>query len=200
MADTELLNFDAMYLGFENDKPGGAHIKSESDLAKLRDEEEDHALLLSEQAEKFCRLIVLFGKLPSEAYELAFSTEVTEYDENNQPRLTVIKPDLPAFQSRVLLKQPETKERIDELRKEVREWTKTEVAEVEMSYRSIMLNPAAKDADRIAAGKALAALRGFDAQPELMPGAQITIQLPFVPQQLTSHRIIEGEATDERAA
>jgi hypothetical protein len=197
MADTELLNFDAMYLGFENDKPGGAHIKSESDLAKLREEEEDHALLLSEQAEKFCRLIVLFGKLPSEAYELAFSTEVTDIETGE---ITIIKPDLPAFQSRVLLKQPETKERIDELRKEVREWTKTEVAEVEMAYRSIMLSPVAKDADRIAAGKALAALRGFDVQPELQPGAQITIQLPFVPQQLTSHRIIEGEATDERAA
>lgn len=193
---TELLNFDEMYLGFSNE-PGGKHITSEAELARAREEEEDRALLLSEQAEKFCKLIVLFGKLPSEAYELAFSTEVTDLDTGE---IKVIKPDLPAYQSRILLKQPETKERIEELRKEVREWTKTEVAEVEMSYRSIMMSPTAKDSDRIAAGKALAALRGFDAQPENMPGAQITIQLPFVPQQLTSHRIIEGEVADERAA
>ena len=193
MAETELLNFDALYLGFEPDKPGGSHIKSESDLARIREEEEDHALLISEEAEKFCRLIVLFGRLPSDAYALAFAKEVTDTETGE---ITIIRPDLSAYQSRVLLRQPEIKACIDELRKEIRTWTKTEVEEVELSYRSIMLNPDAKDSDRIAAGKALAALRGFDAQPELMPGAQITIQLPFVPQQLTSHRIIEGEVAD----
>lgn len=190
----ELLNFDAMYLGLSAE-PGGLHVTTEQQLAAARNEEDDHALLLSEQAEKFCRLIVLHGKLPSEAYEIAFSREVTEYDADNRPVLTVIKPDLPAYSSRVLLRQPETKERIEELRREVREWTKTEVAEVEMSYRSIMLDPACKDSDRIAAGKALSALRGFDAQPELMPGAVITVQLPFVPEKLTSHHhTIEGES------
>lgn len=191
----ELLNFDEMYLGLSAE-PGGLHVTTEQQLEATRREEEDHALLLSEQAEKFCRLIVLHGKLPSEAYELAFSREVTEYNDANQPVLTVIKPDLPAFQSRVLLRQPETKERIEELRREIRDWTKTEVAEVEMSYRSIMLDPQCKDSDRIAAGKALSALRGFDVQPDLMPGAQITIQLPFMPEKLTSHRIIEGEVAD----
>lgn len=188
-----LLNFDDMYLGFSTE-PGGTHLTSESDIVKARAEEDDHALLLSEQAEKFCRLIVIFGKLPSEAYELAFSEEVTDYDDNNQPRQMIIKPDLPAYQSRILLKQPETKGRIEELRKEVREWTKSDVAEVEMTYRSVMLSPNSKDTDRIAAGKALSALRGFDAQPDLMQGSVIQIALPFVPNVLTSHRIVEGES------
>ena len=187
-----LLNFDSMYLGFSTE-PGGTHLTAEGDIAKARAEEDDHALLLSEQAEKFCRLIVIFGKLPSEAYELAFSEEVTDYDDNNQPRQMIIKPDLPAYQSRILLKQPETKGRIEELRKEVREWTKSDVAEVEMTYRSVMLSPNSKDTDRIAAGKALSALRGFDAQPDMMTGGQILIALPFTPNVLTSHRVIEGE-------
>lgn len=196
MNDTkELLNFDAMYLGFEADKPGGKHLTSEADVRKAREEEDDRCLLLSDEAEKFCKLIVVFGRLPSDAYELAFSREITEYDDNNQPRLIIEKPDMPAYQSRVMLKQIEIKERIEQLRKEVREWTKTEVAEVEMAYRSIMLSATAKDTDRIAAGKALSALRGFDAQPELMQGAQILIQLPFTPNHLTSHRIIEGEVS-----
>lgn len=190
----ELLNFDAMYLGLSSE-PGGLHVRNEAELNRVRNEEDDHALLLSEQAEKFCRLIVLHGKLPSDAYEMAFSREVTEYNDQNQPVLTVLKPDLPAYQSRILLRQPETKERIEELRREVRDWTKTEVAEVEMAYRSIMLDPGCKDSDRIAAGKALSALRGFDVQPDLMPGATIQITLPFVPQQLTSHRIIEGDVS-----
>jgi hypothetical protein len=194
MADTELLNFDAMYLGYEADKPGGQHLATEADVAKARDEEEDHALLLSDEAEKFCRLITLHGKLPSEAFELAFAREVTEYDENNQPRLTFIKPDLPAYQSRVLLRQIEVKQRIEELRKEIREWSKTEVAEVEHNLRSIAFNPNVKESDRIAATKQLSALRGFDAQPDLMPGATIQISLPFVPQPLG--RVIEGEVTD----
>ena len=190
---TELLNFDAMYLGFEADKPGGQHIATEADLRKEREEQEDRALLLSESAEKFCKLIVLFGRLPSDAYEIAFSKEATDTDTGE---IVVIKPDLPAYQSRVLLRQSEITTRIEQIRTEIRGWTKTEVAEVEMSYRSIMLSPVAKDADRIAAGKALSALRGFDVQPELMPGSTIQITMPFIPQQLTSHRIIEGEAAD----
>ncbi len=188
-----LLNFDEMYLGFSTE-PGGTHLTSESDIVKARAEEDDHALLLSEQAEKFCRLIVIFGKLPSEAYELAFSEVVTDYDDNNQPRELVIKPDLPAYQSRVLLKQIETKERIEELRREIREWGKTSFEEVENNLRNIALNPSGKDTDRISATKALSALRGFDAQPDLMQGATIQISLPFVPNVLTSHRVIEGES------
>jgi len=38
--------------------------------------------------------------------------------------------------------------------------------------------------DMIAATKALCALRGFDAQPEMMTGAVIHISLPFTPNQL----------------
>jgi len=198
MADTELLNFDAMYLATEPDKPGGRHLATEADVAKARNEEEDHALLLSAEAENFCRLITLHGKLPSDAYELAFSREVTEYDENNQPRLTFIKPDLPAYQSRVMLRQLEVKQRIEELRKEIREWSKTEISEVEHNLRSIAFSPSVKDSDRIAATKQLSALRGFDAQPELMQGSVISITLPFIPNQLTSHRVIEGEVDDAK--
>ena len=197
MMAEELLNFDAMYLGFEMDKPGGQHLASEADVRKARDEQEDHMLVLSEQAEKFCKLIVIFGKLPSDAYELAFSTEVTDTDTGE---IFVVKPDMPAYQSRVLLRQSEVTTRIEQMKAEVRLWTKSEVAEVEMTYRSIMLNPGAKDTDRVAAGKALSALRGFDAQPELMPGATIQITMPFIPQQLTSHRVIEGEVTDASAS
>ena len=51
----------------------------------------------------------------------------------------------------------------------------------------------AKHSDRINATKALCALRGFDAQPEMMVGATINISLPFTPQPLGHHRIIEHE-------
>lgn len=199
MSDTELLHFDSMFLNSsEPDKPGGLHLATEADVAKARNEEEDHALILSDEAEKFCRLITLHGKLPSEAYELAFSREVTEYDDQNQPRLTYIKPDLPAYQSRVLLRQPEVKERIEQVRAEIREWSKTEISEVEHNLRSIAFSPSVKDSDRIAATKQLSALRGFDVQPELLPGAQIILNLPFTPQ--TLGRVIEGEAVNVSAA
>ena len=108
----------------------------------------------------------------------------------------MIKPDMPAYQSRVLLRQPEVKARIEEIRNEILQWGKSTIEEVEANYRRIALDPTVKHADRIAATKALCALRGFDAQPENLPGMTINISLPFTPQPLgQQHRIIEhGES------
>ena len=184
--ETEVLNFDQMFLGFEEDAPGGAHLATVKDIALARKEEEDSALLLSNEAELFCKLIVMHGMLPSEAYLQAFSKRG---DDNE-----LIRPDLPAYHSRVLLRQIEVKARIEEIRNEILLWGKTSLEEVENNYRRIALNIEAKDSDRINATKALCALRGFDAQPEMMSGATITINLPFTPQQLGQHRVIEHES------
>lgn len=171
----ENFNFDEVFLGFE-DKPGGMHLAMQGDVKLARLEEVDEALLLTNQAELFCTLIVMHGLMPSDAYNQAFS----ENDEDG----TLLKPTLPAYQSRMLLRQPEIKARIEEIRNEVIKWGKTTVEEVEANYRRMALDPAAKHSDRIAATKALCALRGFDAQPENLPGMVINIQLPFTPNQL----------------
>lgn len=178
MSDTKELipDFDAVFLGHTTEI-GGGHLETSRDVAKARDEED--GLMLSPAAEKFVKLIVLHGMLPSQAYTQAFARE----DEFG----TLIVPDMPAYQARILLKLPEVKQAIEAFRAEVREWCKTEVEEVEMAYRQIMLSPAAKDSDRIAAGKALAALKGYEAAPEMLQGAQLVIQLPWTPQDL-SHK------------
>lgn len=181
------LNFDSMFLGFSEDV-GGGHLETAADVSAARAEEEDAALLLSNEAELFCTLIVMHGKMPSEAYLQAFTFNDTDG--------TLIKPEMPAYQSRLLLKQPEVKARIEEIRNEVVQWGKSTVEEVEANYRRIALDPTVKDSDRIAATKALCALRGFDAQPESMPGAVIQISLPWTPNNLSGlnrMRDIEGE-------
>ena len=179
----ELFNFDAIFLGCE-DAPGGLHLATPADVRVARAEEVDEALILTNQAEMFCSLVVIHGFMPSEAYSQAFA----ERDDNNE----LIKPTLPAYQSRMLLRQPEVKSRIEEIRNEVIQWGKTTVEEVEANYRRMALDPLAKHSDRIAATKALCALRGFDAQPENLPGMTINIQLPFVPNNL-GHRPITIE-------
>ena len=185
MAEKEvILPFDQVYLGHTSEI-GGGHLETSRDVAKARDEED--GLLLSPAAEKFVKLIVLHGMLPSQAYTQAFATE----DEFGN--LTV--PDMPAYQARVLLKLPEVKQAIEAFRAEVREWCKTEVEEVEMSLRRIMLAPDAKHSDKIAAAKSLSALKGFDAQPEFMQGATVQIVLPFSPQPL-GHRPVTIEHDD----
>lgn len=171
----EMFNFDAMYLVAE-DAPGGMHLATPADVKLARAEEVDEALLLTNQAEMFCTLIVMHGFMPSDAYLQAFS----EKNEDGE----LMKPTLPAYQSRMLLRQPEIKARIEEIRNEVIKWGKTTVEEVEANYRRMALDPLAKHSDRIAATKALCALRGFDAQPENLPGMTINIQLPFTPNQL----------------
>jgi hypothetical protein len=162
------IDFDAMYLGTE----GAGHINS---MAEAKDEDR----VLSNEAVKFCKLIILYGMLPSEAYNQAFST-IDEYG-------NVTKPDIPAYQSRQLLKLPEIIAEIATLRAEIREWSKTEVAEIENNLRSIAFNTSEKTSDRVAATKAISALRGFDAQPENGGfNGIIQINMPFTPKQLNS--------------
>ena len=177
--------FDQIFLGF-SDAPGGGHLESVADIKAAR---RDADLLLSPEALTFVKLIVLHGLLPSEAYTQAFARK-DEYD-------NIIKPDSPAYQARLLLKLEEVRDAIEEYRAEIREWTKTEACEIEMSYRSIMLDPNAKHSDRVAAGKALATLRGFDAvQPGLLAGATISISMPFTPNNL-GHRPVTIDSTAE---
>ena len=171
----EELNFDQIYLGFE-DAPGGDHLATAADVELARNDYDDHMLIISNEAELFCTLIVHHGYMPSDAYTQAF----TKANEDG----VLVKPESPAYLSRMLLRQPEIKARIEEIRGEIREWGKTSFEEVEMNYRRIALDPRAKDSDRIAATKALCNLRGFDAQPDSIPGAVINITLPFQPQQL----------------
>lgn len=179
---TEKLDFDLIYLGHSSE-PGGGHLATFNDVAIARAEDEE-PLMLSNEAELFCTLIVLHGMLPSNAYLQAFTKEVDG---------DVIRPDLPSYSARRLLGTIEVKERIKELRAEVVEWGKTSFEELEMNLRSIALSPDAKHSDRIAASKTLAALRSFGVQ-EGGIGGTIVLQLPFSPQNLTP---IEGRVIKE---
>lgn len=180
------LNFDQIFLA-HSDEVGGGHLATNRDVVEAREEEE--GLILSNEADLFCRLITMHGQMPSEAYVHAFM--ITDEDG------IITKPDMPAYQARLLLKKPEVKARIEEIRAEVVKWGKTSVEEVEANYRRIALDPTVKHSDRIAATKALCALRGFDAQPENATGATINIVLPWVPNDLSGRSIkmkdIDGE-------
>lgn len=180
-------DFDAVFLG-HSDEIGGGHLEDATDVTLAR--ENENGLLLSPEAEKFVTLITLHGLLPSEAYTQAFAQE-DEYGK-------LIVPDMPAYQARVLLRLPEIKEAIEQQRAEIRSWTKTSVEEVEMTHRRIMMDPNAKHSDRIAAGKALSALRGFDAQPDMLQGATIIMQMPFTPKALGHQAVtIEHQPLDK---
>jgi len=172
------LNFDQIYLTHA-DGLGEMQLITRNDIEKERDKEQDKHLLLTNEAERFCVLVVHHGLLPSEAYTHAFCYENAEGD--------LIKPDAPAYQSRLLLREPEIKDRIEEIRREIREWGKTTVEEVEMNYRRIALDQEARHADRISATKALCELRGFNEAPVGAGGggaSHITINLPFTPNHL----------------
>jgi len=180
----EALSFDAIFLGHCEDF-GGGHLEDAKAVSVARKEDD---LILSQQAEKFCSLVVLNGYLPSEAYTQAFIRE----DENG----VLVRPDNPASQARQLLRMPEVRERIEQIRDEVVQWGRTSFEECEMNLRRIALNEEVKDSDRIAATKALSAMRGFDAQPEgLLAGAVIQISMPWKVNDL-SHRpsTLDGEA------
>jgi len=169
----EELNFDEMYLGYGDNE--GGHITS---IKSERAGEEDGELLLSPEAIRFCKLVVIYGMLPSEAYSQAFAVA----DEFGV--LTV--PELPSYQSRQLLKLAEVKSEIKTLRTEIREWSKTEVEEVELNLRRIAFSESEKTSDRLTATKALSNLRGFDAQPDMSgAGANISFILPFQPKNLS---------------
>ena len=182
---TPALTFDDIYLGHDTEA-GGQHLATAHDVALARTAE-DSPLLISNEAELFCNLIVMHGMLPSAAYIQAFTKEVDGQ---------VIKPDLPSHSARRLLGTLEVKQRIQELRDEVVEWGKTSFEELEMNLRSIALNPMTKDSDRIAASKSLAALRNFGAQEGGMVGGTITINLPFAPQNLSPIKTIEQSPLD----
>jgi hypothetical protein len=174
IVEEEVIDFDIAFLGF-GPELGAAHAETPGELNKIRREFEGE-LLLSNEAIKFCDLIVLHGMLPSQAYTQAFA-RVDEYG-------VLVKPEAPAYQAKELLKLHEIREYIEDRRAEIREWSKTEVEEIELNLRSIAFNPTEKSADRIAANKALAQLKGFGVQDGNQPGATIVFQMPFVPKNL----------------
>lgn len=188
MAEEQVIPaFDDWILGCSTEF-GGGHLETAKDLEAARKNEGE--LLLSECSEKFCVLIVMHGMLPSEAYTQAFIRE-DEYG-------VLVKPDSPAYQAKLLLRLPEIKQRIEEIRDEVVKWGKTSFEECEMNLRRIALNPNNKDSDRIAATKALSSMRGFDAVPEgLLAGATIQISMPWKVQDLSnSGRLAQQNVID----
>lgn len=171
------LSFDEMFL----------NAPEEDNKTALRELRADASLLINQQVEIFCREIVLHGRLPSRAYELAFAIEDVELG-------TWVKPDNPSWQASKLLRLPEVIARIREIRDEVISWGgKIEREELISNLRSIALDPHAKHSDRLAATKQLSQMEGFEKQPDTGPGQTIQIVLPFQPQQL---RTISGVTLD----
>jgi len=148
--------------------------QSSGELQTMRN---DAVLLLSDQSEAFCREIVLFGRIPSLAYELAFAFK-------DEMTGQMIKPEAASYRAAQLLRTPEVVERIKELRNEILEWHKTPREEVLMQLRSIALDPDAKHSDKLAALKQLAAAEGYNVEKELPQGASIVINMPFAVKQL----------------
>ena len=169
-----VLTFDDIYLGHDTEV-GGQHLATAHDVALARIAE-DSPLLISNEAELFCNLIVMHGMLPSAAYVQAFTKEVDGQ---------VIKPDLPSHSARRLLTTLEVKQRIQELRDEVVAWSKTTYEDIEQGFRSIALAPTVKDSDRISALKALAQMKGFGNVDGAGVGGTIVISLPFSPNDLS---------------
>lgn len=166
------LSFDDLFLN------APSHLEEYVEKRELREMRADASLLINQQVETFCREIVLHGRLPSKAYEIAFTIEDTELGQ-------WVKPDNPSWQASKLLKLPEVIARIRELRDEVVSWGgRIERDEVIANLKSIALDPYAKHSDRLAALKQLSQLEGFERQPDAAPGATIQIVLPFAPQPL----------------
>jgi hypothetical protein len=174
MTEEGLLNFDDLYLNAaEPDKQG---VLSAEDIHSLR--VQGVQLTLTTQAESFCREIVLFGKLPSEAYNFAFTA-------TDALTGATLLPNNASYHARELLKNPEIHQRIRELRDEVVNMGgKVVREELVAKLKQTMLDPGGKPADSTAAAKALAQLEGFEKQPDQIPGGQIIINMPFVPQPL----------------
>lgn len=182
----ELL-FDEVYLNAE----------TQQEVVTLR---EDADLLLSQQAETFCRQIVLFGKLPIDAYEIAYAVEEDYYDEALDTNLKRwVKPQHAAYLASQLLKKRDVIDYIKMLRAQVLEHGKIERAEVIQSLKAITLDPAAKHSDKIAAAGQLNKMEGFNKEQDTGQGGSLTIIMPWVPQQLTSApptKEIRGEVLD----
>lgn len=181
------LGFDALYLNADDQK----------EVVALR---EDADLLLSQQAETFCRQIVLFGKLPIDAYEIAYAVEESYFDEALDIEMKRwVKPQHAAYLASQLLKKRDVIDYIKMLRAQVLEYGKIERAEVIQSLKAITLDPAAKHSDKIAAAGQLNKMEGFNKEQDTGQGGSLTIIMPWVPQQLTSApptKEIRGEVLD----
>lgn len=184
---TEELTFDALYLNAE----------TKQEVVKLR---EDADLLLSQQAEMFCRQLVLFGRLPIDAYEIAYSVEETYFDETLQIEMKRwVKPEHAAYLASRLMRNRDVIDYIKVLRAQVLEHGRIERAEVIQSLKSIALDPSQKSSDRIQAASQLNKMEGFNKEQDTGQGGSLTIVMPWVPQQLTSAptmKEVKGEVLD----
>jgi len=181
---TQDLTFDQLYLN----APLVSTDDQERAIGAMRAES---SLLLSQQAEVFCREIVLHGRLPTRAYEIAFAVQDVELG-------TWVVPDNPSWNASKLLRTPEVVGRIKEIRDEMVSWGgRIEREEIINSLRSILLDPDSKAADKLGASKQLSQLEAFEKAPDAQVGGTLVIQLPFSPNQLKnigSGSIIDSEA------
>jgi len=181
---TQDLTFDQLYLN----APLVSTDDQERAIGAMRAES---SLLLSQQAEVFCREIVLHGRLPTRAYEIAFAVQDVELG-------TWVVPDNPSWNASKLLRTPEVVGRIKEIRDEMVSWGgRIEREEIINSLRSILLDPDSKAADKLGASKQLSQLEAFEKAPDAQVGGTLVIQLPFAPNQLKnigSGSIIDSEA------
>ena len=187
------LSFDDIYMAPPEDRKEFHQMRADS------------TILLSAQAEEFCRLIIWSGKTPTIAYEMAFAIEVTEYDEDDHAlpaEKKWVKPDHASYLASKLLKQREIVDRIKEMRDEILLAGGVSRDQVLLAMKGVMLDEGNKNSDRIQAAALLAKLEGFNKEAEApSAGAHLTLILPFVPQQLTSApapKLIDGEVIDIR--
>lgn len=166
------LNFDEVFLN------APSHLEEYVEKRELREMRADASLLINQQVETFCRELVLNGRIPTKAYEIAFSVEDVELGQ-------WVKPDNPSWQASKLLRLPEVIARIREIRDEVIHYGgMIERGEVIANLKSIAFDPHAKHSDRLAASKQLAQMEAMERAPDAPAGATIQIVLPFAPQPL----------------
>ena len=180
----EELTFDQLYLN-------APLVSTEDQEQVIRVMRAESSLLLSQQAEVFCREIVLHGRLPTRAYEIAFAVQDAELGQ-------WIIPDNPSWNASKLLRTPEVVGRIREIRDEMVSWGgRIEREEIINSLRAILLDPDSKASDKLGASKQLSQLEAFEKAPDVQAGGTLIIQLPFAPNQLKnvgSGSIIDSEA------
>ena len=168
----EALSFDDLFLN------APATVDTGAGRQELREMRADASLLINQQVETFCRELVLNGRIPTKAYESAFSVEDVELGQ-------WVKPDNPSWQASKLLKLPEVIARVREIRDEVIHYGgMIERGEVIANLKSIAFDPHAKHSDRLAASKQLAQMEAMERAPDAPAGAVINISLPFLPNQL----------------
>ena len=80
------LNFDEVFLN------APSHVEEYVEKRELREMRADASLLINQQVETFCRELVLNGRIPTKAYEIAFSVEDVELGQ-------WVKPDNPSWQA-----------------------------------------------------------------------------------------------------